>query len=107
MVVQEKRKDATIQKSQIQEKMCPTIVSASPDTGTEDLDLRCGYGSCKPTCLQKCNNSYCLLATICWFVFVQSEYNKVMKNILYLSLGILINNALQTSQSYPGKQTSH
>ena len=44
------------------------------DVDNEDEeDLRCGYRSWRPECLQTCNTSRFLLASVCWFAFVQGK----------------------------------
>ncbi|KAK3598167.1 hypothetical protein CHS0354_008841 [Potamilus streckersoni] len=37
-----------------------------------ELDVRCGYGKCKPKWLQKLNNPQMLLSLLCIFAFVQA-----------------------------------
>lgn len=47
------------------------------DTGTgnkdDEYDVRCGYGSCKPNGLQKCNNPKLLLVLLCIFALGQGK----------------------------------
>ena len=42
--------------------------------GEQKEDLRCGYFSWKPGCLQICNTPPWLLASVCWFTFTQSKH---------------------------------
>ena len=49
----------------------------------EREDVRCGLGSCKPDCLQRCNNSKCLLAWLCWFAFIQGILLVVIAFLYY------------------------
>ena len=42
----------------------------------DDVDLRCGIGSCKPRCLQAFNNPKVVLIWLCWFAFLQGKRNR-------------------------------
>lgn len=35
--------------------------------------LKCGYGPCKPNCMQSCNKPSMLLTCVCWFTLTQGE----------------------------------
>ena len=39
----------------------------------DDVDTRCGIGRWRPAFLQKMANNKILLASICWFTFVQGK----------------------------------
>ena len=61
-------------------------VSEEDDVTTESgEDLRCGYRSWRPDCLQTFNTSRFLLASVCWFTFVQG----IVKRGLFVLEGLL------------------
>jgi organic anion transporter 4A/organic anion transporter 4C len=55
-------------------KSLEPLRNSSPAVVEEEAhaeDLRCGFGSCKPACLQVFNNPKFLLAWLSWYAFVQ------------------------------------
>ncbi|XP_064620771.1 solute carrier organic anion transporter family member 4A1-like [Lineus longissimus] len=41
------------------------------DDGATDVDTQCGYGDCKPACLQKCHNTKTALVVLSIFAIIQ------------------------------------
>ena len=54
--------------------------SAAEEEG-DDGDVRCGYGTCKPDCLQVFNNPKFMLFVLCFLVTVQGMCFYLYRNL--------------------------
>ena len=51
-----------------------TVANTTPDN-EQDVEVRCGYGTCRPKVLGNCNNSKIMLVVMSIYVFAQGLYN--------------------------------
>ena len=49
------------------------LVNTRPDND-QDVEVRCGYGKCRPKILGSCNNPKIMLAIMSFYVFAQGFY---------------------------------
>lgn len=54
--------------------------------GQDTVEVRCGYGNCRPSFLQKFNNSKLMLVVMCFYVFVQGFIVNGVFNVIVSTL---------------------
>jgi len=52
------------------------------ESGTDEENMKCGYGKCTPDCLQPCAKPGILLTTLCLLVLVEGKKSGYWRYVL-------------------------